>query len=130
MNALPTILRDFLVASLLVSLSAAGLPPCVLAAESCAATTAHHAAKPCCCKSKCGVQCRMACCQAPAPTQDRAPASAKVSDDTSVTWGVASFPSARSCAATSADFHFGNSRSGDWLSAPDSLLRLSIRLNV
>lgn len=130
MGAIPTIFRHLLVASLLAGLSTAGLPPCLLAAGNCPSTALHGRAKTCCCKGKCGSHCRMACCQAPAPTQDRAPAPTKVTDDASVTWGLAATAAAELDAASAAEFRHGISRHGASLAALDSLLALSIRLNV
>jgi hypothetical protein len=53
-----------------------------------------------------------------------------LSDDASVTWGLAAGAAAQLDAATTADFRRSNSRRGAGLTAPDSLLELSIRLNV
>jgi len=130
MGAFPTIFRHLLVASLLAGLSTAGLPPCLLAAGNCPSATPSRGAKTCCCKGKCGAHCRMACCQAPAPTQERAPVPTKVTDDASVTWGLSATAIAQLDSATAADFRHGISRHGAWIAIPDSLLALSIRINV
>jgi hypothetical protein len=130
MGTLSIIVRHLLVASLLAGLSTAGLPPCLLAAGNCPAAAPQSGAKTCCCNGKCGAHCRMACCQSPAPSQDRAPAPTKLSDDASVTWGLAATAAAELDAATAADFRHGISRHGAWIAAPNSLLALSIRLNV
>ena len=130
MGALPTIFRQLLVASLFAGLSVAGLPPCMFSAGNCPSAAPRHGAKTCCCKGKCGGHCRMACCQAPAPSQDRAPAPTKLSDDVTVTWGLAATAAAELDAATAADFRHGHSRNGAWIDTADSLLLLSTRFNV
>src|SRR3990172_10829095 len=121
MGAFPITVRQLLVASLLAGLSAAGLPPCLLASGNCPSAAPNHGAKTCCCKGKCGAHCRMAFCKSPAPIQDRAPAPTKLSDDVSVTWGLAATAAARLDAATTANFRHGISRYGAWIAAPDSL---------
>ncbi|MEX2092045.1 MAG: hypothetical protein WD971_05175 [Pirellulales bacterium] len=130
MGAFPITVRQLLVASLLTGLTTAGLPPCLLAAGNCPSAAPSDGAKTCCCKGKCGGHCRMACCQSPAPTQDRAPAPTKLSDDASVTWGLAASVAALLDAATAADFRHGISRHGAWIATPDSLIALSVRFNV
>ncbi len=130
MGILAIIVRHSLVASLLAGLSTAGLPPCLLAAGNCPSAAAHRDAKACCCQGKCRGHCGMACCQPPAPRLDRAPAPTKLSDDASVTWGLAATAAAELDQAAAADFRHGISRHGAWIASPDSLLDLSIRLNV
>lgn len=130
MGSNPTIIRHLLVASLLAGVTTAGLPPCLISAGGCAAATAKHGQKTCCCHGKCGAHCRMACCQSPAPPQDRAPAPTKPSDDYSVTWGLATTTASAFDAATAVNFRHGISRHGAWIAVPESLLALSIRINV
>jgi hypothetical protein len=130
MAAISTILRHLIVAILLAGLAIAGLPPCVLTAGNCPSAAIQHGPKTCCCKGKCGTHCKMACCQAPAPAQDRAPAPTKLADDGSVSWGLAAGAALQLDAIAGAEFRRGSFRPGAWVAAPDSLLNLSIRLNV
>jgi hypothetical protein len=130
MGSNPTIFRHLLVASLLAGLSAAGLPPCMISAADCAAAATKHSKKTCCCHGKCGAHCRMACCQAPPPAQGRAPAPTKPSDDASVTWGLAAATASAFDAITAVNFRHSISRQGEWMAASESLLALSVRINV
>lgn len=71
----------------------------------------------------------MACCQTPAPPQDRTPSPTRVSDDHSVTWGLATIGSEFDAAAR-AEVRHDATRLGLSLGGIESLLQLSVRLNV
>ena len=64
------------------------------------------------------------------PAKIGRPHPTKLSDDVTVTWGLAATAAAELDAATAADFRHGHSRNGAWIDTADSLLLLSIRLNV
>ena len=122
--------RPIVVASLLVGLSTAGVSPCMYAAANCDSDSSRPRPKVCCCKGKCGPLCRMTCCQAPAPKQDRTPALPKLSDEFAPTWGLATAAVAHVDAATSADLRYGFLGHGEGISTPPTLLAFGIRLNV
>ena len=129
MNATGTIFRHGIVASLLAGLSVGGLSPCLLAAGDCQSAAPQKTARPCCCHGKCSGHCQMACCQQPAPPQDKAPAPTKLVDN-SIAWGLAKCAIAALDAASSRELLRANTPSCIWSTSTDSLLALSIRINV
>jgi hypothetical protein len=132
MSIFPTKLRLMVVASLLVGLTAAGVSPCPLAAASCgpAAASKPHGARGCCCGADCDGSCGAACCQSPAPKQDRAPAAPKSSDELSTPWGLSLAAVIQIDAPAAADLR--HALLGDGVSSFScaSLLALNVRLNV
>lgn len=122
--------RQSLVVSLLAGLAVGGLPPCLLTGDSCAAAVAHRPASTCCCQGKCGGHCHMACCQSPAPSQERPAAPPRLSDEHSVTWGLVAGATGTLDSAATADFSHGNSHLAAWPATCGSLLILGVRFNV
>jgi len=115
-----------LVASLLVGLIVAGGSNCPLMGGNCG--PAGNANSHCRCGPDCDGHCGAACCQSPAPSQDRKPATPRVADELTQIWGLPLVSTAIESPAAVAN------QAVPALSvlcpANDSLLALCVRLNV
>ena len=72
----------------------------------------------------------MACCQASAPSQDRAPAPPRPSDEFGPTWGLPLAVAAPIDLSTAGEFRHGLSAVGQASDSSSSLLALAIRFNL
>lgn len=130
MDTLPSTVRSITLASLLLSLSATSLYPRLAAGEGLGATVkTNQGQQVCCCGTKAGQCCGMACCQLPNPKQDNAPTEPKGSNDRGQPLGLALCASAKIGGVDAAGFHspvLSNASS----MAGSSLIALSIRLNI
>ncbi len=131
MNTLYSIFRCLITASLLLSLSTLSLFPRVIVGQTLGATVSKGTGeKRCCCGTKDGHCCGMACCQAsPNPQENQAPAVPKPSEDRGQPLGLA--PVARTAmfgpnAATFSDGFFRDAAT----MCGSSLIALSIRINT
>jgi hypothetical protein len=130
MNFEQTKYRLILVTGLVAAIGAVGVAPDQVAGTSCPITVqTTGGSHGCCCGATGQCRCGPTCCQAPAaPTQDRAPAPPKPSDEMSLAIGLGHTGNLAIDSPAAANWH--RLPASHWLAAVDSsLLALSVRLN-
>jgi hypothetical protein len=131
MNTVRSTVRCLITASLLLSLSTLSLFPRVIFGQALGSTaSAGTGEKHCCCGTKDGRCCGMACCQtSPNPHEKQVPAAPPSSEDRGQPLGLAPVANAAALGPTTAAFRNGFFREAA-SKGGSSLIALSIRLNV
>jgi hypothetical protein len=124
--------RWLVVPLLVLSLSAVGIANCPgLGAGWAPRVKSKHAAPVCCCcKGRCEGRCGMACCQKPAPDQDRLPVEPKSQDDSVPSLAIGSvLPAAIDFASGGLPRRQQSAELAATTACP-TLLALNVRFNV
>jgi hypothetical protein len=130
MKAFFPIFRMFVVASLLLALSAATVCPRLAAFDGAgAAIERSPGGTVCCCGTNDGKCCGMACCVTPAPQQGSTPVSSNRSCERCEPWGLALAAPSKIADPAAAAFRDGVSSDAASAGSP-SLIALNIRLNL
>jgi hypothetical protein len=132
MNMLRSKLRWLVIPVLVLGMGATGVSNCLQFGVGCGSpiSTSQKVRTCCCCKGHCHGQCGMACCQKPAPDQDRLPVEPKSHDDSGPSLGLVTTVAAGIDFASVGATQHGILADVASATACPSLLALNIRFNV